>query len=140
MKGLPAGAAVKSFRLPAIYGTFFILSAIAGFAVKLYYREYIYSNHIFDFYLAGSGPSLFSSFGSLFLYFTAAHLSGRPVTYNSVIWITLGCLSYELFPLDSKRTFDFMDIIAIIAGSIAACGIFSVFEPGNISWRAKVRK
>lgn len=140
MKGLPVRIAVKSSHLPVVYGTLFILAAIAGFAVKLYYREYIYSKYIFDFYLAGSGPSLFSSFGSLFLYFTAAHLSGKPVTYNTVIWITLGCLSYELFPLDSKRTFDFMDIIAIIAGSIAACGIFFAFEPGNMSWRVRVKK
>ncbi|HEY3391041.1 MAG TPA: hypothetical protein VGK38_15795 [Prolixibacteraceae bacterium] len=99
-----------------------IVFVIIGFMGKVFYRNYINSNGIDDFGLAGSLPSFMYVIGFSQL------LQIRPVKYPSLIIlvVTAGSIIYEFKQSYGSGTLDINDIIASIAGGAVSLLILSI--------------
>ena len=97
---------------------------ITAFAItelgRSFYRPYIYSNKIDDFFIA---DTIGNSFGTMTAIFMILTLSGKGTNkdWKIVLIITAGLLIYELLNLTGKTAIDINDMIAtLIFGTISA--------------------
>jgi len=115
---------MKGFCLKK-FVVFIILTALA-FVGVVFYRPYIYSNHIFDYYLADVWPSLFCvpvAYSGLDFFCSVCK---RPIRKKvRIIWYcAVGYYCYELLELISGLLlgygwrFEAMDLVAIMIGTL----------------------
>ena len=111
----------KSTKILVWIGVIFI---IIGFIGKFYYRDYIYSNNINDYGIAGFLPSYVDVVGlSLMLLISELYKKERfPQLY--FLFVTIGSILYELNQYRLSGVLDVGDIIASISGGITAFLIF----------------
>lgn len=105
-------------RVMSKYRRVFILTGIAFVLLThvgdTYYRNWVYSNQISDFGLAGYLPSITGTIAAIFF---LIGLSKEPVVDvpKSAFWIIVGCMVYEVFqPVVGTGVFDWQDLAAII--------------------------
>lgn len=103
----------------AIFIAMFVLTEIG----RRIYRPYIYSNHIFDFWIADTIGNFTGTIAIIFF-----DLAGVNPYYKKGKWfiliITIGLIIYELvqYILPGRNTCDWRDIVVtIIAGIISFC-------------------
>lgn len=118
----------ESSLLHFVYFALLVLFSGVGLFSKLYYRKYIYSNHINDFGLSDCLPSFFFITGFIFFYFLYCKLSREAISFTTIAFITIGALAYEIFPLSHNGTSDLKDIIATLVGASIASLIYYVLE------------
>jgi len=102
-----------------------ILFVVIGFLAKVFYREYINSNGIDDFGLAGSLPGFFYVIGFSQL------LQIRPIKYPPlvILVVTLGSIIYEFKQqMSNSGVLDINDIIASILGGAISLLILYIVE------------
>jgi len=94
----------------------FILTEIG----RKIYRPYIYSNHIFDYWIADTIGNFTGTIAIVFFNLTISNPEYRIGKYFSLL-IAIGLIVYELLQYFSPRSvFDWRDIIAtLIAGLIS---------------------
>ncbi len=94
----------------------FILTEIG----RKIYRPYIYSNHIFDYWIADTIGNLTGTIAIVFFNLTISNPEYKIGKYFSLL-IPIGLIVYELLQYFSPRSvFDWRDIIAtLIAGLIS---------------------
>lgn len=97
---------------------------IIGFLAKAFYREYINSNGIDDFGLAGSLPSF------LYVIGFSQILQIRPIKYPVLVMIvvTIGSVMYEFKQSYRSGTLDISDIVASILGGVISYLILIIIE------------
>ena len=87
---------------------------------RSFYRPYIYSNRINDFFIA---DTLGNSFGTITAIFMILTLSGKGTNkdWKIIIIVIIGLLLYELLNLIGKNAIDINDMFAtVIFGVISA--------------------
>jgi hypothetical protein len=91
-----------------------LVFVVIGFLSKSIYRDYINSNGIYDFGLAGSLPSFLYVIGFSQL------LMIRPIKYPAftILVVTLGSVIYEFKQFYKSGTLDTNDIVASVAGGV----------------------
>ena len=105
----------------------FILMFIITEIGRKIYRPYIYSNHIFDFWIADTIGNFTGTIAIIFF-----DLSGLNPYYNKgrlfIFIITVGLIVYELvqYILPGRNTCDWRDIIATIIAGLISWGIYSL--------------
>jgi len=107
-----------------IFGLFGFGATIVGFLGKVFYRDYINSNRINDFGLAGFLPSYFYVIGFSLL------LLIRPTNKPKVVITVVASASvcYEIMQYISTGKIDFADIFASIAGGLTALLIILLWQ------------
>jgi hypothetical protein len=90
------------------------------------YRPYIYSNDIFDYWIADTIGNLTGTIAIIFFDFSIVnpkHRLGRIL----IILITLGLIVYELLQYFSPRSIlDWRDIIATVIAGLISWGIYEI--------------
>ena len=115
----------ESFNpLTKTYGLIFLIALLLGFAAKIVYRKFIYSNNINDNGLADSLPNFFAVFGFSYLMLFYHQMKSNKIS-NSIFFISASSIiAYEISQRYEGGTFDFRDIIASLIGSIFAYGLY----------------
>ena len=86
---------------------------------RTYYRPWVYTNHLFDFYLADTYTNLF---GECVVFFILVSLFSPNEMYKPIkllLYSSCGLMIYELLGL----TFDYKDIIATFVGALLSYAI-----------------
>ncbi len=91
--------------------------------MKLIYRPFIVDNNISDLGFHNYAPNLFYTLGICLI--IPQFVKQRQI--RSMIYTTLGVLTYELEQVWTNRTFDLLDIIATLVGFGIAVFIFNRF-------------
>jgi len=106
---------------------FFLIFVFMFFITEIgrkIYRPYIYSNDIFDYWIADTIGNLTGSIAIIFFEFSIVnptHRLGRIL----LILITLGLIVYELFQYFSPRSIlDWRDMIATLIAGLISWGIY----------------
>ena len=96
------------------------------------YREFIYSNKIFDFYIADTSPNFFVIF--IYVFFYKWRNPEKQTSFFLILGALGGSILYEFViqPLTSIQTVDNKDIIASIFGSIICAIISMKIEKQNL--------
>lgn len=100
-------------RISFIVGLFLTL---LGIFLNYTYRRYIYANHLFDFHIADTIGSILCVPAAAFFFYG---IINEKITFmRLLIGASIANILYELLSLSSIHgTFDFYDLIAIIAGT-----------------------
>jgi hypothetical protein len=106
-----------------IFVFMFVFTEIGRFI----YRPYIYSNHIFDFWIADTIGNFTGTIAIIFFDFAGVnpkHPQGRIF----LIIITFGLIVYELvqYILPGTNTCDWKDIIATLIAGLISWGIYEL--------------
>ena len=106
---------------------FFLIFVFMFFLTEIgrkIYRPYIYSNDIFDYWIADTIGNLTGTIAIIFFEFSIVnpkHRLGRIL----LILITLGLIVYELFQYFSPRSIlDWRDMIATLIAGLISWGIY----------------
>lgn len=107
---------------------YFSIIVISSFLIatlsKLYFRpDYSGSNHFYKLLLSAL-PNFFYTLGSSFIYPLLKDTITVKKYVSVVFFITLGVLAYEIEQLWTKRTFDYLDIIATIIAAVIAIVLY----------------
>ena len=98
----------------------FILTEIG----RKIYRPYIYSNHIFDYWIADTIGNLTGTIAIVFFNLTISNPEYKIGKYFSLL-IAIGLIVYELLQYFSPRSiFDWRDIIATLLGGLISFIIY----------------
>lgn len=108
-----------------IYLAITITATLFGIIAKGGYRTWILENGINDFGIHNFLPSFLFVFG---ICFYAAWFSKNKKQLQAMVIFTLGASGYEFAQIWTKRTFDYMDIGAILVGLLLAVVIFQTIE------------
>ncbi len=111
-------------RKKLVFGLIGLTATIIGFAAKIFYRNYIFTNSIEDFGLADALPSLFYVIG-----FSQLLLIKPPVKPG--VLITMVALASSLFEIRQYYTYgiaDYFDIIASVTGGLISFFIWRYVE------------
>jgi hypothetical protein len=120
----------RLFRIDEKRIIFFIMF-VAMFIIteigRRIYRPYIYSNHIFDFWIADTIGNFTGTIAVIFFDLTGVnpkHKQGRLF----ILIITIGLIVYELvqYILPGRNTCDWRDIIATIIAGFISWGIYEL--------------
>lgn len=103
----------------------FVLTEIGRFK----YRPYIYSNDIFDFWIADTIGNFTGTIAVIFFNLVVTnptYKKGRII----LMLVTFGLIIYELiqFILPGTNTCDWRDIIATIAAGLISLGIYEIIS------------
>ena len=111
------------------FGLIGLFAVIIGFICKTVYRDYVKSNGINDYGIAGFLPSYFYVLGFALL------LLIRPFNSPKLIIsiVTAASILFELNQYSSRGVFDFKDSLASIAGGITAIMVSKLFESSKKS-------
>jgi len=108
--------------------SYFALIIIASFLIatliKLYLRPYYSGSNHFYKLLLGSLPNFFYTLGFSFIYPLFSHSIQLNKYILTVFFITLGTIAYEIEQLWTKRTFDYIDIIASIIAALISIVLY----------------
>lgn len=97
-----------------------LFATFCGFIGKVFYRDFINSNHINDLGIAGFLPSFFYVIGfSQLLLFNE---TGKP--YFMIIVIAVGSVVYEYYQYTNSGMFDIGDTLASLAGAIVSSCLY----------------
>lgn len=108
-----------------IFVSMFVITEIG----RKIYRPYIYSNHIFDFWIADTIGNFTGSIAIIFF-----DLAGINPEYKLgrlfIFLITIGLIIYELvqYILPGRNTCDWRDVIATIIAGFISFGIYEFFH------------
>ena len=106
------------------------LSAVViGFVSKVFYRDYVNSNAIKDYGIAGFLPSYFYVLGFSLLLLIPPTRFPKLVIYI----VTIASILYEVKQYLSGGIFDVKDTIASIAGGVTAVVVMKIIEGDNRS-------
>ncbi len=116
---------IKKAKYTPIRKKLLLIMLICYFITEVgrsFYRPYIYSNHIFDFYIA---DTLGSSFGTLTAMFMVILLVGKSDLKDMylMVVIILGLMLYEVSDI-GKASYDPHDMLAIIIFGIIGLIIY----------------
>ena len=114
------------FVIGLIFGLF-------GFASKLLYRPLILDYDINDIGINEFAPSFFYTVGVCLI--GASFTKKKP--NNTMIFITVGAIAYELEQLFTNSNFDIKDLFAIIVASLVSLMIYKIVEPKADSAKCK---
>ena len=95
---------------------------------RSFYRPYIYTNHIHDYYIA---DTIGNSFGTMTAIFMIITLSGKGTNKDWYLFLIIipGLLVYEFLNLTGKTAVDVNDMIAtVIFGLISAILYFIILK------------
>jgi L-lactate permease len=106
------------------YGIVGFIFVILGFIGKIFYRDYINSNHIDDFGISDFLPSFFYVVGFSQMLLMAT--SKFPKT--TVIIVTIASVLFELKQYYSSSILDMNDVIASIIGGLISIGIWKFID------------
>lgn len=100
-----------------------LIIGITSYAItelaRSFYRPYIYSNRIDDFFIANTIGNSFGTMAAIFMILTLSG-SGTGKDWKRVFIIIAGLLVYELLNLTGKTAIDINDMIAtVIFGAIS---------------------
>ena len=101
-----------------------IMMGILGFASKLIYRPFVLTNNVNDIGINEFAPSYFYTAGICLI---GASFSKKNKK-NTMIFLALGSLSYEIEQIFSERIFDFKDIAAIVIAFFTSIIILKIYE------------
>jgi hypothetical protein len=118
----------------------FLLAFIITEIGRKVYRPYIYSNNIFDFWIADTIGNFTGTIAIIF--FDLAIINILPEKSKDgkwyILFITIGLIIYELvqYILPGRNTCDFRDIIATIIAGLISLGLYKLiysekFDPGR---------
>lgn len=118
----------------------FLLAFIITEIGRKVYRPYIYSNGIFDFWIADTIGNFTGTIAIIFFDLAIINLPDEKRTKGKwfVLFITIGLIIYELaqYILPGRNTCDWRDIIATIIAGIISLGLYKMiysgkFDPGR---------
>lgn len=118
---------------------FFLAFIITEIGRKVY-RPYIYSNDIFDFWIADTIGNFTGTIAVIFFDLALINLSQEKSNNGKwyILFITIGLIIYELvqYILPGRNTCDWRDIIATIFAGIISFGFYKLiysgkFDPGK---------
>lgn len=112
----------------AYFVTFVFMFVLTEIGRKIY-RPYIYSNDIFDFWIADTIGNFTGTIAIIFFDFAGVnpkYKQGRMF----LIFISLGLIVYELvqYILPGTNTCDWKDIIATLLAGLISWGIYELFN------------
>lgn len=121
---------MKSFK--NIYFNLFAVTILIFLFFRLPYRDHIYHNNIFDFYIADTSPNFFAVFLLVF-YRKWQNEELKNITLCVLTFIIL-CL-YELFiqKYMSLATIDYRDLVASFIGTILAYFVIQKIDKMRLS-------
>lgn len=102
-----------------------LISGVLGFASKLVYRPWIMDNDINDIGINEFAPSFFYTVGVCLI--CVSFFKKKP--YNTIIFIAVGSIAYELEQIFTSSYFDIKDLFAIIVALLVSLLIFKIVEP-----------
>ncbi len=107
----------------------FVLLLAMSYWGSTVYRPYIYSNHLFDYHLADTIPSLFCVPVAYSLGVFLSHLFNKPLAdkFKPILYCALGFYCYEFLELFTGG-FDWFDCIAIAIGTLLIVLTVKLFE------------
>lgn len=118
---------------------FLLAFIITEFGRKVY-RPYIYSNDIFDFWIADTIGNFTGTIAIIFFDLAMINLPQEKSKKGKwyILFITLGLIVYELvqYILPGRNTCDWRDIIATIIAGLISLGLYKLiysekFDPGR---------
>ncbi len=100
------------------------------FCFRIVYRPFIYSNNLFDFYIADTAPNFFPVLAFVFF---KKYKDVSINTYLASLGALIGLIIYEFFIQQYiyNSTFDWNDIIASLLASVLAITICFLIENKN---------
>jgi len=100
------------------YTVLFIISFILFLFFRLPYRNFIYSKHLFDFYIADTAPNFFVIF--LFVFLKKINNDAKISNFHLVLFSFIGIVIYEVFIQSYFKyaTIDYKDILASLLASL----------------------
>ncbi len=107
------------------YLVFFIVTLLIFLFFRLPYRNYIYSNDIFDFFIADTAPNFLTIYLFVFL------KKSQKIKYNNLVLIIfsfLGLVIYELFIQVHIYKGARIDLLDILASLIASISVYFICE------------
>ena len=116
-------------RKSILFGLAGLTLVVCGFLSKVFYRDFINSNDINDFGIAGFCPSFFYVAGfSLLLLIQLYKYPGV-----TILVVTIASILFELKQFLSLYLIDYGDILASVAGGLAAYIIWKKIESKQLS-------
>lgn len=109
------------------YGIVGFIFVIFGFIGKIFYRDYINSNHIDDFGISGFLPSFLYVVGFSQMLLMAT--SKFPKT--TVVIVAIASVLFEIKQYHSTSILDIKDIVASLIGGIISIGIWKFIDTRN---------
>lgn len=113
----------------------FLLAFIITEIGRKVYRPYIYSNNIFDFWIADTIGNFTGSIAIIF--FDLAIINILPEKSKDgkwyILFITIGLIIYELvqYILPGRNTCDWRDIIATVIAGFISFGLYKLIYSGK---------
>lgn len=123
----------KRFIFFGIFISMFVITEIG----RKIYRPYIYSNNIFDFWIADTIGNFTGTIAIIYF-----DLAGVNPYYKKGKWfiliITCGLIVYELvqYILPGRNTCDWRDIVATIIAGVISFGLYELIYKNNIAKEA----
>ncbi|MFC0264612.1 hypothetical protein [Fontibacter flavus] len=110
------------------YLSLFLLSILIFVLFRFPYRTFIYSEGIFDFYVADTSPNFLSVF--VYVFYHKWRFANHRSSIFLILSILLGLIFYEIVfqRFISIQTFDFKDLIASFLGSVICFFVCLKFE------------
>lgn len=118
----------------------FLLAFIITEIGRKVYRPYIYSNGIFDFWIADTIGNFTGTIAIIFFDLAIINLPDEKRTKGKwfVLFITIGLIIYEMvqYILPGRNTCDWRDIVATIIAGLISFGLYKMiysgkFDPGR---------
>jgi hypothetical protein len=119
------------------FGIFISMFIITEIGRKIY-RPYIYSNHIFDFWIADTIGNFTGTIAIIFF-----DLAGVNPSYKIgrwlILFITFGLIVYELvqYILPGRNTCDWRDIVATIVAGFISFGLYELIYKNKTTKEAQ---
>lgn len=103
---------VKTFYYKISFLFLFLTSILGSF-----YRKYIYSNNIYDYYLADIHPNIGAVITASFLFMGYSRYKGHKDELKVILSVVIGFVVYEFIQITPLiGVFDLKDIIGTIIG------------------------
>ena len=109
------------------FGLLGLSAVVIGFVSKVFYRDYVNSNAIKDYGIAGFLPSYFYVLGFSLL------LLIRPTRFPKLVIyiVTVASILYEIKQYVTGGIFDVKDTLASIGGGVTALLVVKFIETNN---------
>lgn len=117
-----------------LFITFLLAFIITEIGRKIY-RPYIYSNNIFDFWIADTIGNFTGTIAIIFFDLAIINIPQEKSKNGKwyILFITLGLIIYELvqYILPGRNTCDWRDIIATIIAGLISLGLYKLIYSGK---------
>lgn len=93
------------------------------------YRNYIYSNNIYDYGFADMHTNIGAVIAGSFLFMGYKKYDNQIDDLKMILSATLGFIAYEFIQMtDLMGTFDVLDIVGSVMGAIITFGIYKIIN------------